>query len=553
MKIKPEVDDKKSNEAAELIQTLIKAKKNIRLYPVNNPVYVKTIDQTHRKFQNILATDEYLTLRIKQYEILCGTAIVYQSLKREENIALLFFKDGIRELTFKSGLPKEELEIFLRAISINSDIDAEAENDIVSLLWEKDLKFISYVVDESIVFDEGAEEYEEKATKEIEEKQPPESEILKAYADALGMEPVKMPDVVYLTDRDIRGIAAEFEAYKDKNRKFLHILLETLLLSEGREECGEALRYIKNAVVYCFQIRDLETVLHLLERINELLQTDRCPHGIRDYLYAITNFINSPQIIDTLGGVLDSGVSLEDAHIKRLAAYMGRLSIPPLISVLGNLKTIRGRKTIIRLLIDVGQKDINLLLSDINDIKWYVVRNILNVLGHIKDPSAKDYMVKSLRHADARVRREAVRALAKVKDSDDINIFKDALMDTDMSVRTAAVHAISRIPSLPSKEVIFGEIKKTSFSEKSFEEKKVFFEALSKWHDEDVVEFLLKRLKERSLFKSNIPENILLSVYSLGLMREKKAIRDIEKIKNTKDSALKEYAEVSIKRIIHGR
>jgi HEAT repeat protein len=232
---------------------------------------------------------------------------------------------------------------------------------------------------------------------------------------------------------------------------------------------------------------------------------------------------------------------------------MGRLSIPPLISVLGNLNTIRGRKTIIRLLIDVGQKDINLLMSGVNDTKWYVVRNILYVLKHIKDPSAKDSIVKCLRHTDARVKREAVRTLAELKDSADINIFKDALMDPDMSVRTAAVHAISRIPSQLSKEVIFGEIKKKSFSEKPFEEKRVFFEALSKWHDEDVVEFLLKRLKKRSLFKRNITENILLSVYSLGLMHEKKALRDIEKIKNTKDSVLKEYAETAIKRIIHER
>ena len=56
----------------EIIQTLIKAKKTIRTYPENNPVYSKIIATTFSKFSVFFISNEELVLKIKLNEILFG-------------------------------------------------------------------------------------------------------------------------------------------------------------------------------------------------------------------------------------------------------------------------------------------------------------------------------------------------------------------------------------------------------------------------------------------------------------------------------------------------
>ena len=43
--------------AKEIVQSLLKAKKTFRMYPETNPMYAKTIEDTHAKFRNFLITE----------------------------------------------------------------------------------------------------------------------------------------------------------------------------------------------------------------------------------------------------------------------------------------------------------------------------------------------------------------------------------------------------------------------------------------------------------------------------------------------------------------
>ncbi|HMK49785.1 MAG TPA: hypothetical protein VK435_07015, partial [Thermodesulfovibrionales bacterium] len=103
-------------EAKDLLQNIIKAKKTLRMYPENNPVYSKTLQESHLKFNTFFDYKDAFTLRIKQNSILYDSEQVYYSSEKEDNLALFFFKDGLRELSFKRGLSLEELEEFMKII-----------------------------------------------------------------------------------------------------------------------------------------------------------------------------------------------------------------------------------------------------------------------------------------------------------------------------------------------------------------------------------------------------------------------------------------------------
>src|ERR1700690_3649328 len=162
----------------DIIQSFTKSKKILRMYPENNPIYINTLEDDYNKFKDYFYYKDELTLHIKQNEILYDTEQVYSSTEKEDNLALFFFKDGLREITFKKGLPFEEMESFLKIISFDYNRDV-LDDDIVTLFWEKDFQKIQYVVDELILSDD--EDYEAKAVMEVKDKSAEEDNVFKAY------------------------------------------------------------------------------------------------------------------------------------------------------------------------------------------------------------------------------------------------------------------------------------------------------------------------------------------------------------------------------------
>ena len=186
-----------TEEIKDLLQSLIKAKKNLRLYPENNPIYKKTIDTIYGRISSAVEAEGSLTFRIRQYDIFLQDDLIYHNEDKEESLSLFFFKDGVREITFKQGIPLEEVEDFLKIISM--DFDKEAlDDDVVTLMWERDFHFIDYLVDDTILLeDEG---YEEMATKEAKGAYAGGEEVLRAYDDALGIERSSAISIVPLTN-----------------------------------------------------------------------------------------------------------------------------------------------------------------------------------------------------------------------------------------------------------------------------------------------------------------------------------------------------------------
>ena len=130
-------------------------------------MYAKTIEDTHAKFRNFFDYRDELTFKIKQNELFCDSEQIYHNLQKEDNIALFFFKDGLREITFKKGFSVKELEDFLRILTVDYDREV-LDDDVVTLLWERDFQNVKYVVDEAFLTEE--EDYESAAVREVKDK-----------------------------------------------------------------------------------------------------------------------------------------------------------------------------------------------------------------------------------------------------------------------------------------------------------------------------------------------------------------------------------------------
>jgi len=192
-----------------IIQAVLKAKKILKMYPGNNPIYVKTLKEVSDRFDEFFQHREMLQLYIGKNDIFYDSESVYHNPGKEDNFALLFFKDGLRELTLKNGLTVEEIEGFIKIISL--DFEREAiEEDIVTLLWEKDFENIQYIVED--IFLSDADDYEKEAMNELKQKAS-NTDIVQGNYDEIfedEEEGVKNEIILPITDDDIRLVLVEF-------------------------------------------------------------------------------------------------------------------------------------------------------------------------------------------------------------------------------------------------------------------------------------------------------------------------------------------------------
>ena len=81
---------------------------------------------------------------------------------------------------------------------------------------------------------------------------------------------------------------------------------------------------------------------------------------------------------------------------------------------------------------------INLLRDD----RWYVVRNMAELLGQLGLESAIPQLAKTLEHPEARVRRSAAGALAKIGTPPTVDLLRRALKDSDLETRKVIARSI---------------------------------------------------------------------------------------------------------------
>lgn len=547
------MSDEELKRVAEIVQSFLKAKKILRMYPENNPVYINTLEDNFGKFKDFFYYRDELRLHVKQNEILYDSEQVYYSPEKEDNLALFLFKDGLREVTFKKGLAYGEMEDFLRIISLDFSRDV-LEDDIVTLFWEKDFQNIEYVVDEVMLSDD--DDYESKALADLEEKETGQDDLSRAYEDAFreGGE-VKNVSIVPLADKDLQLLLKEIEKDSlNKAPKLTDILFEMFYLCETKEDFEDIVGFFGESIAFSVSRGDVPGASDILRRIGEMLEDNRLPDEPKKYLRRIIIRAGSESIITLLGEVLDKGPEMDEKVMEDFVKLLDKNAIVPFMKILGELESMGGRRAVIDALVLLGRRDILTLAKGLNDSRWYVVRNIIFILRKISDKRAVDYLLKTVRHGDIRVKKEVIRALGELGGSGVLQTLRECLEDPDSQVRFAALRALGSVGSEAAKRILVNKIVDKNFKDRDFDEKKEYFEVLSRWKDNEIFDFVIVNLKKKTFFgRAKNYENRACAAYSLGLIGRADAIPVLQKFRNDGNKLLREFVHAAIKRLQHGK
>ena len=541
--------------ARDILQNIIKSKKTLRMYPQNNPVYVKTLEDLYARFGDFFHFKGDLTFKINQHSIFHDSEEVYQNPEKDDNIALFFFKDGLRELTFRQGLLLEELESFMKIIAMDFDREA-VDDDVVTLFWEGDFQNIYYVVDDTFLLDADGEEYEERAVTAAKQQVSDIDGLMKAYVEEFSEEDIKDVSVIPFSDKDLQNLMKELEHdSSNKIDKLTTILFEMFYHAEEMSAILEdTLKFFRETITFSLKEGNINTVIQIMKRAKEILEDPLSTEGMKKHIRMLLLYPGSDDALGTLGEVLDSNLIIQDEIFTLYIELLDRKAIMPLVKILGEIQTLRGRKKVMDALVFLGRQDIKTLASALNDQRWHVVRNIISILRKIRDKGSVEYLLKAMRTEDTRVKKEVIKALADLGGQEVIRPLKEHLSDPDAGVRIESARALGTIGSIAAKKILLEKISDKMFKEKDIEEKKVFYEILSKWKDEEVFDFLIGTLKKGSfLWWDKNYEEKACAAFCLGLLGNKDALPYLQKYNDSKNQLLREFSQSAIRKLEYGQ
>jgi HEAT repeat protein len=534
--------------AAQLLQGLLRSRKNLKIYPVNNPMYAKVVEESFRKLDSCLDLGGTIDLTITRNDILLGGEVVFKTDGKEENLALFFFRDGLRRLTFEEGLTQEEFQAFLEVISVDFDSE-DVEEDLVTLMWEKDFEHIKYQVDESTLMDED-DNYEEEATEKAKEDPTTEGALGKAYHDVFDEEPFKGIIPVPVSDEDLKKLTEEIARDRqDKLPKLVDVLFDLLFSTENEEELKDVVRIMSTAIEYAVRQNNLNGAVTIFRRVHDMAEKAR-NEIFRRYLKQMAGLSSAPGLFKVIGEMLDSKEGIDEAVFKNFVSVLTPAAIPQLIKLLGELDSIGGRKALIYALTQVGRQDLPKLADGLKDSRWFVVRNVIIVLRQIGERRALDYLGPVGNHEDPRVRKEVLKLVGEMGGKAAVKIASAQLHSDDLSVAIMASQSLGKMGGEEAKAALLEKVMGNEFQDYELSEMKPFFESLARFRDKDVFQFCMGLLEKNPLFgRSKFNAYKACAIYALGLIGSPSALPTLEPLQHSKTKVISEYALSAIKRI----
>lgn len=505
------VSPEKLRQVKELLSFLVRTLKTMLLYPHNNPIPQEFKKNLCEKFCNYLDEYEELRLVADQNKILLSGEVVHEDPPQEESLALVIYRDGIKEIVFQNGLKLEELDNFLEALRFALQ-SKSGDDDLVTLLWEKDFLHIRYTVVEQasdlpqplVLESASTEDFEKIYYSEIslgEQEMAParEGEPLLPLQDLVSDEIGRLlRNISSFQKEEVAEINSllQIEKFYRRQTEVVPILLEILLQEEDSAEFNQTLNLIQKVLDdFLSQGRfelAAETV-NLLRKNEEYYRSHSKPRA--EKLRLAVERLGDKEFISKPAEILNQDKNLSHQAIYRYLVLLSPNAIPNLVGLLGELKLFSARKLLCQVLEYHAHNHLELVANGIFDKRWYVVRNIAMVLGRTKDPRIVQYLKKPLKHTDFRVRKETILALSKLNSKEASLLLIDSLGDNDRKIRMYATRALAAAQEKKALEPFWEQINTTDFRERGEEEIKGALEALVIVGEEEGLEYVYRFIR----------------------------------------------------------
>lgn len=551
--------------ARDLISFFIKTFKAIRFYPPDNPAIKGFKDQLFKKFQFFLNKYPLFILQVGEYDFSFKGRVLYENRDMKSSLAFFLYKDGLREIRFMKGL--EELEVQgLMEVLKGGEVINELEDDLVTLLWEKDFVHISYLATDEfleetpILIPENIEQFRTNLIfKPVahnvqvdigDEEGDEEVDLEKILSKIEREEPLKDRSVYALTLQEMEQLKSEVESEIDPTFIFntIDILFEILAMESEPEPYQEIISLLQKILDGLLTLSEFQRAGDLLKRLYIIIKTHQLKDWQVEAIYKLIEAAGDEKRIERIGNILDREEKIRLEDVNEYLILLQQNSIKPLVKLLGELKNSKTRRVICDALAEIGKNAIELFTPFMDDRRWYLVRNIAYILGRIGKEKALAYIQKAFNHEELRVRREAVQALGLIGGPKAVALLVKAIIDKDARIRAIAAINLGKLGKTNGLAALLEVAQSKDFQKKESAEIKAFLDAIGMVGSNEALPMLQQMLERKSLFGMGKMDEMRPWVAGAMAMINTPEARDVlEKGKGSKEESIRNACQQALR------
>jgi hypothetical protein len=515
------LEEKSVKSTRALIQTFLQTVKAFRIYEANHPILLKFMERLKKDFDNYFEEFDSFPLLVGEHRLFYRGKVVYENQDVKESMAFFFFKDGIREIKFLKGLEFKEVVDFLHVVRRSESVN-RLEDDLVTLLWEKDFSHITFgTVDEFLEsgshFVPATEEdfierlefkgYGKEAADEIaHEREREEASLLvvEGLKQVLNPSPGQsLVQACQLTPDEIEEITREIE--QEHQPDYIYLLVDNLVeillhLGDDMDAYENMISYFERTTGSVLEKREVRKAVVVLKRLNDTMESmvlkDKQIFAIR----RIMDTFSGPHSIELLGEAIKGNGEVDSEAILQYLQLLTKKGVEPLCLLLGKVESGKWRKAVCDVLAELSQEEIRPLVKFLSDPNPFLVCHILYVLGKIGHPSTVKYLGSLVVHGDPKVREETLQVLKKLGGQGK-DLIQKFLKDPLPEMRAKASLIFAMVAKGEAAKPLTGIILSKDFFKRDYEEKASFFKALGETGSQEAIPVLKKIAQKKRWFQ----------------------------------------------------
>ena len=577
LKLGSQVDQAELKKAKEVAQFLEKAFSLMKIYPQDNPSVTNSKGIFVEKIKEFLEVYSEFKVSIDEFSFSYEEEVVFQDEEKKKSLPFLFYKDGMRELSFHKGLDNEELQDFLRIIKEQSDLPPE-DSDIVNAFWEKDYPHIHYfALDEFLESDIGGVEVEagfvidkgELSQGAINLTQDDMKEILKRK-QTLGVhtddeEKSEEGDKKHQPDSSIvsqmasmsEGEIPELEYMLSSSREpsrlaeLITLLFEILYLDEKKERFSATLNVMEQCNQEAVHKADFELASAILTRMEELrnVLSDQSQEEY-ELLDALYHKVKGEETLNTLKKLFLNNRLLDFDSFFAYLRLLGPMTIPLIGDIWEGIKDPLVSLKASNFLHEVGKEDLETLVRVAQNGSVSLTREVIQILMEVGDKSVIPHLGNFVNQENRAIRLDTIQALGRIEDKSSNQILLKFLSDEDEEVRTVTLMNLRYLGNRDSLESVLQLAQDKDFHKKRITEKRAILSFLARTKQKEVYPLFESILKKSSfLSKLKFKETQICTVLALESMATAEAMQILSEGAELRNKILSQACKLALRKI----
>jgi hypothetical protein len=409
------------------VQQFARTLKNCRLYDPGNATVLRFRQQLVASLHQVIRLNGGFTLRFGADDVTCDGVSLYPARSRDDNLALPFYRDGIRSISFAEGVEPREIDALVAGLLRVTGTETPEDEDLVTVLWESQLPHITidYIPAEGDVGVAGSEQegelvpwptgaqaepqFDEPAPRTLVD--PPPGERAQRRSDDWSVgEPTTDFEAEFAllqaaAPAELERFRREFEAeHLVPPVSSAIAIAQAFMAAETNEgDLPELAAYLPRVLRIAVQAglwddaRGTVALLHL------------SPAGWSSV--GFVQELQQPGSIQTVRSRLLEQTEAEARAFTEFVGDLGEFAVDVLGQVMAEMDGAPQAKPLTEAIVERCRTTPERLAPWIADRRPNVVRNVVQMLGAIGGNAIVGPLQSAIRHPDARIRAEVLQAL----------------------------------------------------------------------------------------------------------------------------------------------